>query len=329
MDRGGVSVDGMPGKDAGLSQENSPRAAQRQPAAQALSEADRARGVVGVSRSSVDPQDSTTCGEPRGGTCVNALSGDKGQGDGWEQLLSEWHQIVTPEKIRKLQRTLYRKAKAEPKYRFYSLYGELSRADILEHALVGVTRNGGAAGVDGVELAEVNREDKRAQWLGELAEELKSQRYRPSPVRRVYIPKGEGKVRPLGIPTVKDRVVQAAAVMVLLPIFEADMHEHSYAYRPGRNAHQAIEVIARVLWGKRREVIDADLSGYFDSIPHPALMKLVAQRVSDGTMLKLIRAWLRAPIQEQDPAGGPPRRRRNERGTPQEGVSPRCWRTCS
>lgn len=320
MERGGVSVDGMSGKGAGISQESSHRAERRQPAAQALSEAVRAGGAVGVSRSSDEPQESITRGEPRGGTCVKALAGNKGQGDGWERLLSEWHQIVTPEKIRKLQRTLYRKAKAEPKYRFYSLYGELSRADILEHALVGVTRNGGAAGVDGVELAEVNREERRAQWLGELAAELKSQRYRPSPVRRVYIPKGDGKVRPLGIPTVKDRVVQAAAVLVLLPIFEADMHEHSYAYRPSRNAHQAIEVIARVLWGRRTEVIDADLSGYFDSIPHRALMKLVAQRVSDGTMLKLIRAWLRAPIQEQDPAGGPPRRRRNERGTPQGGV---------
>jgi group II intron reverse transcriptase/maturase len=219
-----------------------------------------------------------------------------------------------------LQRTLYRKAKAEPGYRFYSLYGELSRLDILDHALVRVSHNGGAAGVDGEELAEVNREGKREQWVGELAAELKSRRYRPSPVRRVYIPKGEGKVRPLGIPTVKDRVVQAAAVLVLLPIFEADMHAHSYAYRPGRNAHQAIEVIVRSLRGSRIEVIDADLSGYFDSIPHSALLKLVARRVSDGTMLKLMGAWLRAPIQEEDPAGGGPRRRRNERGTPQGGV---------
>ena len=231
VERGGVSVDGMSGKDAGVNQESSHRAGERQPAAQALSEAARAGGAVGVSRSSVEPQDSTTCGEPRGGTCANALPSDEGTEDGWDQLLSEWNRITTPEKIRKLQRTLYRKAKAEPQYRFYSLYGELSRLDILDHALARVTHNGGAAGVDGQELAEVNREETRAQWLADLAEELKRRQYRPSPVRRVYIPKGDGKVRPLGIPTVKDRVVQAAAVLVLLPIFEADMHEQSYAYR--------------------------------------------------------------------------------------------------
>ncbi len=320
MDRGGVSVDGMSGKDAGINQESSLRAVQRQPAAQASGEAVVAERAVGVSRSSVEPQESKTCGEPRGGTCVKAFSSDEGPGDGWEELLTEWTRIVTPEKVRKLQRTLYRKAKAEPKYRFYSLYGEVCRKDILDHALGLATRNAGAAGVDGVELAEVNREERREQWLEEVAEELKSQRYRPSPVRRVYIPKGEGKVRPLGIPTVKDRVVQAAALIVLLPIFEADLHERSYAYRPGRNAHQAIGAIVSALAGGRTEVIDADLSGYFDSIPHHQLMKLVAHRVSDGTMLKLIRAWLRAPIQTEDPGGGGPRRKRNERGTPQGGV---------
>jgi RNA-directed DNA polymerase len=321
VERGGVSVDGMSGKDAGVNQESSHRVAERQPAAQALGEAERSVGAVGVSRSSVEPQEKRTCGEPRGGTYVDALPSDEGQGDGWDKLLTEWNRIVTPEKVRKLQRTLYRKAKAEPKYRFYSLYGEVCRWDLLDHALRLVSRNGGAAGVDGVELDEVNREERRAEWLKELVTELNSRRYRPSPVRRVYIPKGDGKFRPLGIPTVKDRVVQAAAVLVLLPIFEADMHEHSYAYRPGRNAHQAIKVIVRALSGRRTEVIDADLSGYFDSIPHPALMKLVARRVSDGTMLKLIRAWLRAPIREDDPGGGgSPCQRRNERGTPQGGV---------
>lgn len=320
VERGGGSVDGMSGKDAGLSQESSHRAGQRQPAAQASRKADGTVGAVGVSRSSVEPQESKTCGEPRGGTYAKALPSDEGQGDGWDQLLTEWNRIITPEKVRKLQRTLYRKAKAEPKYRFYSLYGEVCRRDTLDHALRLATRNGGAAGVDGVELAEINREERREQWLEELAVELSRQRYRPSAVRRVYIPKGEGKVRPLGIPAVKDRVVQAAAVTVLLPIFEADMHEQSYAYRPGRNAHQAIRAIISAMAGGRTEVIDADLSGYFDSIPHQALMKLVAKRVSDGTMLKLIRAWLRAPIQEEDPSGGGPRRKGNERGTPQGGV---------
>lgn len=147
VDRGGVSVDGMSGKDAGINQESSLRAGARQPAAQASGEAVRAEGAVGVSRSSVELRASKTRGEPRGGTCVNAFQSDEGRGDGWEELLTEWTRIVTPEKVRKLQRTLYRKAKAEPKYRFYSLYGEVCRRDMLEHALVLVSRNGGSAGV--------------------------------------------------------------------------------------------------------------------------------------------------------------------------------------
>lgn len=222
--------------------------------------------------------------------------------------------------VRKLQRTLYRKAKAEPKYRFYSLYGEVCRMDVLEMALRQVTRNEGSAGVDGEELATINQEQIREKWLEELQKSVKEKTYRPEAVRRVYIRKENGKERPLGIPTVKDRVVQAAAVIVLMPIFEADMHEHSYAYRPGKSAHQAMEAIVKAIRSGRHEIIDADLSGYFDSIPHPLLMKLVARRVSDGTMLKLIRAWLRAPVEERDPKGGPPRRRRNEQGTPQGGV---------
>jgi RNA-directed DNA polymerase len=241
-------------------------------------------------------------------------------------LLNEWTRIITPEKVRKLQRALYRKAKAEPKYRFWSLYGELSRMDILGTALAMVARNGGCAGVDGVEIGDVVIESegeagKTEAWLKALAEELKARRYRPSPVLRVYIPKPDGTKRPLGIPTVKDRVVQATAVLVLMPIFEADMHEHSYAYRPGRNAHQALDAIRKGIEAGKFEIIDADLSGYFDTIPHHALMRLVAKRVSDGSMLKLIRSWLRAPIEERDGGGGGKgRRKANRQGTPQGGV---------
>lgn len=321
---GGVSVDGMSGSDAVVSQEISSSVGERgQPFAQAgrAGEAKRAGREVGVSRSSEEPADSTTAREPRGGTCAQANQSDKGQGDGWEDLLSEWTQVVTPEKVRKLQRTLYRKAKAEPKYRFYSLYGELSRKDILDTALRMVVRNGGCAGVDGVGIDEITgKEETEQRWLGQIAQELKSKSYRPAAVLRHYIPKGEGKFRPLGIPTVKDRVVQAAAVIVLMPIFEADMHAQSYAYRPGRNAQQAIAAIAQAVGRGKREVIDADLSGYFDSIPHQRLMKLVARRVSDGAMLKLIRSWLRAPVEERDEMGGPPRRQCNRQGTPQGGV---------
>lgn len=241
-------------------------------------------------------------------------------------MLNEWTRITTPEKVRKLQRTLYRKAKAEPRYRFWSLYGELSRMDILRTALAMVASNGGCAGVDGVEIEDVvieqeGEEGKAEAWLKALAEELKAKQYRPSPVLRVHIPKPDGKTRPLGIPTVKDRVVQGAAVLVLMAIFEADMHEHSYAYRPGRNAHQAMEAIRKGIEAGQFEIIDADLSGYFDTIPHRTLMRLVARRVSDGSMLKLIRSWLRAPIEERE-AGNRGQRRRtaNRQGTPQGGV---------
>lgn len=257
---------------------------------------------------------------------MRAAQNSEGPGDGWEDLINEWTRIITPEKVRKLQRALYQKAKAEPKYRFWSLYGELSRMDILQTALGMVARNGGCAGVDGMEIEDVvfekeGEEGKTEAWLKALGEELKDKRYRPEAVLRVYIPKADGKLRPLGIPTVKDRVVQAAAVLVLMPIFEADMHEHSYAYRPGRNAHQAMEAIRAGIETGHFEIIDADLSGYFDTIPHRTLMRLVARRVSDGSMLKLIRAWLRAPIEERPTGkGGQRRRKTNRQGTPQGGV---------
>jgi group II intron reverse transcriptase/maturase len=229
--------------------------------------------------------------------------------------------ITTPPKVQKLQRTLYRKAKAEPKYRFYSLYGELLRRDVLETAMSAVAHNNGAAGVDGQECGVYTGSDEAwDQWRERLREELCAKQYRPSPVRRVYIPKGDGKQRPLGIPTVKDRVVQTAVMLLLMPIFEADSHEHSYAYRPGRNAHGAMDAIKKAVLQGRVEIIDADLSGYFDSIPHRKLLAIVSQRISDGNILKLIKGWLKAPVVEGGQGGNPPRRQRNEQGTPQGGI---------
>jgi len=229
--------------------------------------------------------------------------------------------ITTPPKVQKLQRVLYRKAKAEPGYRFYSLYGELLRRDLIETAMSAVARHDGAAGVDGQEGSAYTRGNEAwQQWRDTLLEELRAKTYRPSPVRRVRIPKSDGKTRPLGIPTVKDRVVQTAVALLLMPIWEADSHPQSYAYRPKRNAQQAMDAIKTALLSGRTEVIDADLSGYFDSIPHRELLRLVARRVSDGRILALIRAWLRAPIVERDPDTGRPTITGNPRGTPQGGV---------
>src|SRR5512138_3795565 len=202
----------------------------------------------------------------RDAACSHTTQRSEGPGDGSEE-------IETPGKVRKLQRTLYRKAKAEPKYRFWSLYGELARMDLLEHALKLVARNGGAPGIDGQTVAEVTADQKtKGQWLEALQREMQTKRYQPSPVRRVYIPKSNGGKRPLGIPTVKDRVVQMAALLVLGPIFEADFHPRSFGFRPGRNAHQALDEIVNALRSGRLEVVDADLSKYFDTIPHDRLM---------------------------------------------------------
>jgi RNA-directed DNA polymerase len=320
---GGVSEGDRTGRADRVSRENSSGASATQPAAQGghPTEPVKAAGVVGVPRSSVDPSDSKTDGERRRGTWVNGRGPSEGADDGRATVETLFDRITTPPKIQKLQRVLYRKAKAAPGYRFYSLYGELLRREVIETAMSAVAGHAGAAGVDGQEGSAYTRSDEAwNQWRDSLLEELRTKTYRVSPVRRVRIPKGDGKTRPLGIPTVKDRVVQTAVALLLMPIWEADSHPQSYAYRPKRNAHQAMDAIKTALLSGRTEVIDADLSGYFDSIPHRELLRLVARRVSDGRILALIKAWLRAPIVERDPDTGRPHITGNRRGTPQGGV---------
>ena len=228
--------------------------------------------------------------------------------------------IITPDKVRELQIALYRKAKAEPQYRFWSLYGELLRPDVLDAALDAQLRNHGGGGVDGETLASINGHPAhRQQWLDQLQKELQTKTYRPSPVRRVRIPKSSGGTRPLGIPTVKDRVVQTAVYLLLMPIWEADFHPQSYGFRPKRRAQQAIEAIQQAVRNGYVEIIDADLSKYYDTIPHRALMKIVARRISDGSVLRLLKEWLCAPVEEAD-KDGTKRITPNRCGTPQGGV---------
>ena len=230
--------------------------------------------------------------------------------------------LQTPEKLRKLQRALYVKAKCEPRCRFYALYDKVYREDILAHAYALCRSNRGAPGVDGQTFEDIETYG-RGRWLAELGEEVRTGRYKPQPVRRVLIPKpgGVGQ-RPLGIPTIRDRVVQTAAKLVLEPIFEADFDEATYGYRPRRSAVQAVRRVHKAIRGGRTEVVDADLSKYFDSIPHSALVQCLARRVSDRKMLKLVKSWLKVPVQECDEEG---RRRmtggkKTSRGTPQGGV---------
>jgi RNA-directed DNA polymerase len=227
--------------------------------------------------------------------------------------------LTPPQSVQKLQAALHAKAKGSPDYRFYALYDKVYRRDVLETAYECCKANNGAAGVDGQGFEDIEKYG-RGRWLDELTQELKGRTYRPAAVRRVYIPKPDGKQRPLGIPTVKDRVVQMAAVLVLEPIFETDLQPEQYAYRPNRSALDAVRHVHKLLSTGHKQVVDADLSGYFDSIPHAELMKSVARRVSDGAMLHLIKMWLEAPVEETDERGNKRRTTRNKdqgRGTPQ------------
>ena len=227
--------------------------------------------------------------------------------------------LITPGSVQKLQTALHDKAKGSPKFRFYALYDKVYREDVLAFAYECCKANRGAAGVDGQTFEDIEAYGVK-KWLDELTQELRSRTYRPQPVRRVWIPKPDGKQRPLGVPTIKDRVAQTAAVLVLEPIFEADLQPEQYAYRADRSALDAVRQVHALLYSGHEQVVDADLSGYFDSIPHAELMKSVARRIVDGAMLHLIKMWLEAAVEETDEKGKRHRstRHRDEgRGTPQ------------
>ena len=285
------------------------------------------RGAVGAAHSSATPP-SPEAMRAEGGNDAGAKGPYliDGNSEVEDEAMALFAGIATPLQVRQLQRTLYRKAKADRSWRAWSLYGDLCRRDVLETALAAVVRKGSSAGVDGVTTEAVKA--AKETFLDTLQAELKEKRYRPSPVKRVWIAKADGKLRPLGVPTVKDRIVQAGLLVALQPIFEADFDDGSFGYRPKRSAHGALDAIRTALWQGQTEVIDADLSGYtalsappkrsFDTIDHAGLLRLVARRVSDGSVLGLVKRFLKAPIVEEK--DGNRSIRPNDRGTPQGGV---------
>ena len=231
--------------------------------------------------------------------------------------------LTTPDTIRTLQRKLYTKAKQEPAYRFYALYDKISRTEVLAHAWRLVRVHRGSPGIDGMSFEAIECGIGIDTFLLELAQDLKDKTYRAQPVRRVMIPKADGRLRPLGIPTIRDRVAQMAVKLIIEPIFEADFCANSYGFRPKRSAHDAVDDIANTLWAGYTQVIDADLSNYFDSIPHAKLMAVVAERIVDGGILHLIKLWLKAPVIGEDDNGvkrGVGGGKANSKGTPQGGV---------
>jgi RNA-directed DNA polymerase len=240
-----------------------------------------------------------------------------------EQAVDEisFREAILPPSVQALRQKLGQKAKQQKRFRFYSLYGLVCRRDVLEAAWAAVRRNDGAPGVDGVSIEQIAATpESEAAFLDDIQRSLRERTYQAKAVLRVYIPKPNGKLRPLGIPTVRDRMVQAAVKLILEPIFEADFEECSHGFRPGRSAHDALRIIQQHLKEGKTAVYDADLAGYFDSIPHDKLMACVRMRVVDGSVLGLIRQWLKAPVVEPAKGGKPPSVHRNDLGTPQGGV---------
>jgi RNA-directed DNA polymerase len=210
--------------------------------------------------------------------------------------------LSTPLNVQKLQAALHAKAKSSDRYRFYALYDKIHRQDILAHAWAQCRSNRGAPGVDRQDFADIEAYGVE-RWLAELSLSLREETYRPDPIRRVFIPKPNGKLRPLGISTVRDRVCMTAAMLVLEPIFEADLPPEQYAYRPGRNAQQAAQEVQERLHRGQTDVVDADLADYFGSIPHPELMRSLARRIVERRVLHLIRMWLECAVEETDRKG--------------------------
>jgi RNA-directed DNA polymerase len=249
----------------------------------------------------------------------------EGRGLSWKQTQEVMKEeglamsLVTPESVQKLQTALHDKAKKSPNFRFYALYDKVYRKDVLTFAYACSKANGGAAGVDGQTFEDIEAYGAE-RWLDELTQELKARAYRPLPVRRVWIPKPDGKQRPLGVPAIRDRTVMMAAILVLDPIFEADLQPEQYAYRKDRSALDAVRHVHKLINTGHVEIVDADLTAYFDTLPHSELLESVARRVVDGAMLHLIKMWLTAPVEETDERGRKHRNTRNRdegRGSPQ------------